>query len=259
MRVLRLAEPRAPWIPAPAHTLAPGEADVWLFKPSSPDAVEAAERLSEEERARAERLRRPEHRLRFSAVRGTVRTILSRYLDVDPLEVPIVYGPQGKPHVSPRAESEIRFNVSHSGALAAVAVTLHDEVGVDVELRVPRPRLPALADAMLAPPERAWFERLSGGERTRAFFDLWSAKEACSKLIGRGLTMPFNAVTLATPEAEVSEVRVDHASARQAPCFVRRLPVDAGYSGALAVEVVAAPRRRIATEAGCPAGKEDGD
>ena len=234
------------------------DADVWLFRPSSPEARAAAGHLTDDERERAGRIRRSEHRMRFSAVRGTLRTILSRYLDTAPLEIPIVYGPQGKPQLPPEAGSPLRFNLSHSGALAAVAVTQDSEIGVDLELRVPRPRLPLLVEALLARSERPWYLTLPPRERARAFFDLWSAKEACSKLIGRGLTMPFSAIALASPGATESEVAVTHSSAPEAPLLVRRLHLDPGYSGALAVET-AAPPRRIAPAAGIPAGKQEED
>jgi 4'-phosphopantetheinyl transferase len=257
VRVLRLAAPCGPWATGPEGPLESGEADVWLFRPSSDEARAAAHTLSEDEHERAARLRRSELRLRFSAVRGTLRTILSRYLEIAPADVPIAYGPQGKPHLPPEAGSALRFNVSHSGALAAVAVTRHGEIGVDVELRVPRARLPQLADALLTQAERPWFEGLPPSARVRAFFDLWSAKEACSKLIGRGLTMPFSTIELASPENELSQVSVQHPSARKAARFVRRLPLDAGYSGALAVEVVAGPHR-IAPATGSSAGEQEG-
>jgi 4'-phosphopantetheinyl transferase len=257
VRVLRLAGPRGSWLSEPTGAPGSGEADVWLFRPSSPAARAHTGRLSEDERERAQRLRRSEQRLRFSAVRGTLRTILSRYLDIAPHEIPIAYGPQGKPHVAPEAHSSLRFNVSHSGALAAIAVTRHGEIGVDVELRVPRPRLPLLAEALLAQSERPWFEGLDPRDRTRAFFDLWSAKEACSKLIGRGMAMPFSAIALASPETDVSQVSVTHPSATKAARFVRRLPLDAGYSGALAVEVVGPPHR-IPPAAGPSAAEQEG-
>jgi 4'-phosphopantetheinyl transferase len=185
-----------------------GPVDVWLFRPAADDTRAAA--------------------------RGTLRTILSRYLDMDPEEVPFVRGPQGKPRLAPEVGSTLRFNLSHSGRLAAVAVTRREEVGVDLELRAPRPRMPILADAMLAPRERAWFDGLPPSARTKGFYDLWCAKEACSKLIGRGLTMPFSAISLESPAAEVSAVSVEHSSAPEGPCLVWRLPLDAGYSGAVA-------------------------
>src|SRR5436190_11419233 len=211
------------------------DADVWLFRSRSPEAAAVAGVLSEDERARACRAVRAERRERFSGVRGSLRTILSRYLELDPLEVPIAYGPQGKPHLAPELGAPLCFSVSHSGDLAAIAVRRSGEVGVDVELRRPRERLPRLADALLSPSERAWYERLGADDRVSAFFDLWSAKEACSKLIGRGITMRLASISLERPGAPVTDVTVDHPAAREAPCRVHRLAA-AGYSGALALE-----------------------
>ncbi|MFL5913975.1 MAG: 4'-phosphopantetheinyl transferase family protein [Gaiellaceae bacterium] len=222
---------------APGGLPRSGEADLWVFRPSSDGARTAAVHLSEEELERGARLTRHEHRDRFAAVRGTLRTVLARYLDMAPGEIPIVYGPQGKPHLPLELDSPVSFNLSHSGALAAIAVTRTMRLGVDIELRVPRPRLPVLAEALLAPEERHWYDRLAPSRRTRGFFDLWSAKEACSKLIGRGLTMPLSSITLESPAAELSRVNVDHVAAPAAPCYVRRLPVGSPYSGALAIEL----------------------
>jgi 4'-phosphopantetheinyl transferase len=206
-------------------------ADVWVFRSLSPEARASAHLLSEDELERVERARRGEARERFAAVRGTLRAILSSYLDVDPLEVPIVYGPQGKPYL----ESGPAFSVSHSGSLAAIAVLDSGEVGVDVEQRTPRERLPLLASALLAPSEREWYSGIAEEVRVSAFFDLWSAKEACAKLIGRGLAMPFSSIALLSPEEAITGVTVDHPSAPSSPCFVYRLPaVDPRFSGALA-------------------------
>lgn len=235
MRAVRLAEPSGPWVDTPDSDLEPGQVDVWLFRPSEATAREVEGVLSDDELERVGRFRRPQPRVRYVAVRGTLRNILSRYLGLDPREIAIVYGAQGKPRLAPRMGSPLGFNVSHSRDLAAIAVTPSGEIGVDVEARIPRERLPGIADKMLAPEERRWFEALPPGERTVAFFDLWSAKEACSKLIGRGLTMPFAAISLARPQAELSPVVVDHPSAPERPCVVRRLPVERGYSGALAL------------------------
>lgn len=229
-----------------------GEADLWVFRPTSDAARAASAHVTEDEQERLTRLTRHERRERFAAVRGTLRTVLARYLDMAPREIPIVYGPQGKPHLPPELDSPLSFNLSHSGALAAIAVTRTARLGVDVELRVPRPRLPVLAEALLAPPERHWYERLAPSRRTRGFFDLWSAKEACSKLIGRGLTMPLSAISLESPEAELSPVSVDHPLAPEAPCVVRRLPVGPRYSGALALELVAAHEHPAAATAAAP-------
>jgi 4'-phosphopantetheinyl transferase len=180
--------------------------------------------------ARASRVR-AERRVKFTAVRGTLRELLAHHLDARPREVPIVYGEHGKPALDPALGSDLRFNVSHTGGLAAIALAAGREVGVDVELRRPRRRLELLARATLSPAEKEWFARLPAPDRLAAFLDLWSAKEAYSKLLGRGLQLSFRHLALAHPAAARTRV-VDGGVVP--PCVVHRLPVAPDHSGALA-------------------------
>ena len=82
--------------------------------------------------ARADRFAFPHDRRRYVAAHGALRAILGGYLNTTPAGVPIRYTPQGKPYLAPPS-SDIRFNLSHSGELALIAVTRGREVGVDVE------------------------------------------------------------------------------------------------------------------------------
>jgi 4'-phosphopantetheinyl transferase len=131
--------------------------------------------------------------------------------------VPIVYGEYGKPALDDALGSDLHFNVSHTGGLAAIALARGREVGVDVELHRPRKRLDLLVRAALTPAERARFERLPQHRRLPAFLDAWSAKEAYSKLLGRGVGLGFD-------ELELDSVRSS----------IARLPVGPLHSGALA-------------------------
>ncbi|HKP92230.1 MAG TPA: 4'-phosphopantetheinyl transferase superfamily protein [Thermoleophilaceae bacterium] len=189
---------------------------VLLLDPSPERARAVGRALVDEEAARAARVR-PGRGAKFTAVRGTLRTVLARELDLAPREVPIVYGEHGKPALDPELGCRVHFNVSHTGGLAAIAIARGRELGVDVELHRPRKRLDLLARAALTAAERARFELLPEGERLAAFLDAWSAKEAYSKLLGRGLGLSFRGL----------ELRSFHSR-------VVRLPVGPLHSGALA-------------------------
>jgi hypothetical protein len=76
--------------------------------------------LSPEERERASRFHFAAHRRQSIICRGTLREILSRYLQSDPARVHFVYNRYGKPSL---CDSDVRFNVSHSGEWAVLAVT----------------------------------------------------------------------------------------------------------------------------------------
>jgi 4'-phosphopantetheinyl transferase len=198
------------------QTLTVRDVAVLLLEPSPERARMVGGALVDEEVARAARAR-PGRGEKFTAVRGTLRLALARELGIAPREVPIVYGEHGKPALDPALKSDVRFNVSHTGGLAAIALARGREVGVDVELHRPRRRLDLLARAALTPGELARFTRLPQPERLAAFLDAWSAKEAYSKLRGRGLGLSFD-------ELELDAVRD----------AIVQLPVGSRHSGALA-------------------------
>ncbi|MEO0456976.1 MAG: 4'-phosphopantetheinyl transferase, partial [Cyanobacteria bacterium P01_A01_bin.114] len=87
--------------------------------------------LSAEEQARAARFRFERDRRRFIQSRGSLRHILSRYLDCRPAEVAFTYGEYGKPQVS--NDSALAFNLSHSEDLALCAVGYRQRLGIDLE------------------------------------------------------------------------------------------------------------------------------
>ena len=123
-------------------------------------------------------------RARWGAARGTLREVLGRALGCAPSAVEFRYGPHGKPEVP---GTPLRFNISHSGALAVIALA-HAEVGVDVELPRAR-RSDAIARRFYAPGEiERLFEEADDGRRADAFFRLWTCKEAFLKVTGEGLS-----------------------------------------------------------------------
>lgn len=92
-----------------------------------------------------------------------LRKVLARYLDEDPSEIELREGTHGKPALADLS-SPLRFNLSHSGDLALVAVTQGREVGVDIQKIKPR--------------------------RDLAFYKAWTRREAIVKCAGTGLLAP---------------------------------------------------------------------
>src|SRR5579863_1047088 len=110
--------------------------DVWLIELDRCDQTAGyLQRLtSPEERSQGDRFQRPSHKDRFFTVRGAVRYLLSSYHPVDPIALRFETGPHGKPRLARDPNwPDIRFNVSHSDALALCAVAVGFEVGVDIE------------------------------------------------------------------------------------------------------------------------------
>jgi 4'-phosphopantetheinyl transferase len=152
----------------------------------SPEATSGLRALLSAEEARradtqaGERLQR-----RFVVAHAETRRILAGYVGQDPRSLLFAVHPEGKPYLSD-AGRELRFNLSHSGELALLAVSSHREVGIDVEWVDPRRELSGLLPAFAAD-ERAALERVPAEERRAALFAAWTRKEARLKATGRGI------------------------------------------------------------------------
>ena len=141
------------------------------------------------ERQRAASFATEEWRDRWSAARGTLREVLGRALDIAPGAVALRYRPHGKPELDPACAAlagELRFNLSHSGGRALIALA-RVEVGADVE-HLKKRRTDDIARRFFAAGEQQTLFALPPAEREQAFFRLWTCKEAFLKVTGEGLS-----------------------------------------------------------------------
>src|SRR5689334_19989736 len=184
---------RSMWsAPPPALTLSNGEVHVWRAPLEQPDALQEMflRSLAEDERARASRFHFEKHRRRFVVARGYLRTLLARYLDVQPDEVRFAYGHYGKPSVD--HAHGLRFNMSHSHEVAVYAFVQEQEIGVDVEYIKTDFATEDIARKFFSKQEADALMSLPKDEQGRAFFRCWTRKEAYIKAIGSGLSHPLN-------------------------------------------------------------------
>ncbi|HYX13781.1 MAG TPA: 4'-phosphopantetheinyl transferase HetI [Nostoc sp.] len=179
------------WLPAPIDfTLLPDEIHVWRIELDQPELQlqNLAATLSSDETARAERFYFQEHRQRFIAGRGILRTILGRYLGIQPSQVQFNYQQRGKPVLADTfADSGLAFNLSHSQGLGLFAVNCTRPIGVDLEYIRPMSDLEALAKRFFLPREYEMLRSLSANQQQEVFFRYWTCKEAYLKATGDGL------------------------------------------------------------------------
>lgn len=152
----------------------------------APDAgrLAAARRiLSADESARADRFRREEDQARFATTRAALRELLAEATGSRAQELTFSEGPYGRPFLSGR--EDLSFNVSHSGALALIAIAPGRSVGVDIELMRENIDELELAAGFFLPAEYraiAW-----GGTQLKTFYRIWTVKEAVLKAFGVGI------------------------------------------------------------------------
>lgn len=177
------------WKEPPARpTLAAGEAHVWLAHlPSARAGLDQfTALLAPEELKRARQFRTAALRERWSLARGILRSLLAGYLGGSAQPPAFRLGPHGKPALV--AGAGLHFNTSHSGDYAAFAFTRAGDIGVDLEeVRGEMTRHEAIARRFFTAGERAALASVPEAERVRAFFKLWTRKEAFVKARGDGV------------------------------------------------------------------------
>ena len=173
--------------PPKAVTLSPQDVHVWQARldvpPHQLDAF--TQLLSADERLRADRFKFEQHRHRFIAGRGLLRSLLARYLGCSPQQLRFGYGSHGKP-VLLDFES-LHFNVAHSQDLALYAVTRDRCLGVDLEQVRTVDNLDSLTRRFFSPSEHAAICEAEAHHQTDLFFRYWTCKEAYLKATGEGL------------------------------------------------------------------------
>lgn len=182
--------------------------DVWTFDLSASrvQVERLAALLSQDERERGSRFVRAEHADWFQVAHGRLRELLSSYLSVPPAEIVFARNSYGKPRIASPA-TEIAFNLSHSGAIAAVVVATV-EVGIDLEF-VRELDNAAEIEGALAPGEQQALAALEGHARLESFYRCWTRKEAVIKAIGSGLGTPLDSFEVWVTSEPESHITLD--------------------------------------------------
>lgn len=218
----------------PAHD----EVHLWVAALETSDDVLSglARTLSADEQRRCQAYRFERHRRLFVAQHGWLRTVLGRYVGLAPERVSFVYGAHGKPALARECDADLQFNLSHSRTLAALALADGRAVGVDVEALRPVRDAEQIAEHFFSPQERDTFRRLPAPQRTEAFFNCWTRKEAYVKALGEGLACPLDGFDVSLEPgvpARVERVGSDASAAERWRLW--HLTPAPGYVGAVAV------------------------
>lgn len=167
------------------------------------------------------------------ATERRLRATLAAYLGADPDDLRIERSATGKPYL---ADAALQFNLSHSGRALLIGLSRAQPLGVDIESGArARPYL-EIARRYFTAEEAAALAALPAERLQRSFLDLWSAKEAVLKAIGRGLVFGLDRVGFAVDGAGAPQalVRVAAEAGPLADWRVVRLAPAPGAVGAVA-------------------------
>ena len=165
--------------------------------------------LSEEELEKQRRFHFERDRHRYLVTRAMVRTVLSRYAEVEARQWRFVANAYGRPSIAPEHVHAIEFNVSHTGGLVVMGVARERAIGVDVELVRGSEVDIEIADRYFAPVEVAALRTLPRDRQQRRFFDYWTLKESYIKARGMGLSIPLDRFAFHFADAKRTRFTVD--------------------------------------------------
>lgn len=185
---------------------------VWTFLAQPGEESDAlTSGVSEEESDKAGRFHFAEDRQRYVFFHKTMRRLLVSVLPVPVSleELCFTAGEHGKPTLCDFPE--VHFNLSHSKDLGALAVSSAGSVGLDVEMLDFEFPVREIAREYFVRSERAAIDHAPDDfERTRRFFQIWTAKEAVMKVTGLGMNLEPRSIELALDPVSATPIGFHH-------------------------------------------------
>jgi 4'-phosphopantetheinyl transferase len=171
---------------------------VWLFHVNTtpPSIKRFYPLLDEHEKERSERFVHFMHRKRFIAAHGFMRSVLALYTQQPADTLVFDKGEHGKPFLV--THSNLHFNLSHSQDIAMLAVANQD-IGIDVECINRKNDWQSIMQRFFTASEQNKMLALDAAIQQRAFFEVWTRKEAHMKVTGQGLHLAPGQFTVSVP------------------------------------------------------------
>ncbi len=189
--------------------------------------------LSSDEKDRANKFYFERDKNRFIIARGTLRKILSRYLNIEPKKLQFTYSERGKPYLP---DTSILFNLSHSQDLALYAITQVNLIGIDLEYIRPMNDAENLTKRFFSPQEYNLISQLPPQKQQETFFKLWTCKEAYLKATGDGLAGGLEKVEIClTPEKPVEFFSINQDIKEASRWYLHQFIPQPNYIAAVAV------------------------
>ena len=150
-------------------------------------------------------------RLRYLITRALVRTVMSRYVPIDPRDWVFSTNAYGCPEIANAQgrEAFLSFNISHTESLIVLGVTTRRALGVDVENFRAREVSIEIADRYFAPAEVAALNNVPPQQQQYRFFEYWTFKESYIKARRMGLSLPLDKFSFHYPHDRALEIAID--------------------------------------------------
>ena len=200
---------------------------------SAEQLTDFAKILSGDEIERADKFKFEKHKRRYIAARSFLRNILSQYIHIPADKIIFAYTDKGKPYIP---NSKIKFNLAHSHERAVYAVTLNDEIGIDIEHRRKIEDAMEIAKRFFSKDEIEALTKLEEQHISDAFLNCWTRKEAFIKAVGEGLSYPLADFSVSIDNDWAEILRIKKAPEEISEWQLINVEVNGEYVSALAVK-----------------------
>lgn len=160
--------------------------------------------LSEDEIIKASKFRFKKDKNCSIISRGTLRFLSGKYLNIDPKTIKFKYGKYGKPYYD--LETELKFNVSHSGNLAVIAFVLNSDIGIDIEKLKYDFEVMDIVDNYFSRSEIESLNKFPVQDQVKGFYRCWTRKESFIKAKSKGLSFPLDAFSVSIDSDKKTEL-----------------------------------------------------
>ena len=184
---------------------------VWAAKVETLLAAAAnLDLLNDDDHAALQVIGRQSTRESAVAARILLRLSLSAMTDrrIAPQQWQFVRDNFGKPFIKDNSEG-ITFSVSHVDNVVMTAIGRGVSVGIDVE-SVDQQIEDAVFDHFSHASESQVLDALPTVQRRRAFLELWTSKEAYTKMLGLGHSLEFQSLSVLNPREADDETALAH-------------------------------------------------
>ncbi len=188
-------------------TLSSGELHLWyVYSAISPSAIEKCKNaLSKQELAKVTFFEFEQVRDSYIISQGTLRLLLSAYLNIPGHLLQLGRRNKGKPYSID--DPELYFNMSNTGSIVVIAFSRDGEVGIDIEQKRALPDLDELINRNFTSSEIK-FINSKPKEKINRFFRFWTVKESYLKAIGEGMRLLPDSIEFSLEKDRIRQLSV---------------------------------------------------
>lgn len=171
-------------------------AHVWYanLKKDSNKLYQYYDLLSFEEKQKARQFKFSKDKNQSIITRIVLRLLSSKYLNIKPEAVTFKYGEYGKPEYN--FDSDLKFNISHSGDLIVIGFVKDFDIGVDIEKVKYNFDVFEIASKFFSALEIETLKKVHKTKQVEYFYRCWTRKESFIKAKSVGLSFPLDSFSV---------------------------------------------------------------